>query len=183
MGAISKSEKVKLIVGMISAKVKLFGEAEMIMSKKFGSIDYESPILKFDYTDYYAPEMGSPLTRRLAAFEELIKPEKLPVMKNICVSVEADLATGGRRAVNIDPGILSADSFVLASTKKSPHRICLAPGRYAEVTLLFHHGVYHALPWTYPDYAGPQIQEILVNMRRRYLWQLSREKTSGGENC
>ena len=93
------------------------------------------------------------------------------------------MSVGGRRTVNVDPGLLSADSFILASAKKSPHRICLAPGRYAEVTLMFQNGAYIALPWTYPDYAGEKIQETLINMRRRYLWQLKQKNTPGEKNC
>lgn len=168
------TEPVRLVVSLLAREETRRAEAMRRLAERFGLLVYLSEPMAFDHTDYYTPEMGSPLTRRLAAFEEMVKPEKLPVMKNICASVEADLSVGGRRAVNIDPGLLSTDSLVLASTKNSPHRICLAPGCYAEVVLVYHHGAYHVLPWTYPDYAGPQIQEILVSMRRRYLWQMKR---------
>ena len=57
-----------------------------------------------------------------------------------------------RRTVNIDPGLLSEESLVLATTKASGHRVAIATGLWAEVTLRFERGEYRPLPWTYPDY-------------------------------
>jgi len=44
---------VKLIIGMLAKDKKLFDKTEEFFIKEFGEIDYKSPVLKFDYTDYY----------------------------------------------------------------------------------------------------------------------------------
>jgi len=172
------AEKARLLISLLAAEEAPRSEAVRRLAARFGPLIFLSEPLPFAYTDYYQPEMGAPLTRRLAAFLELVEPERLSVLKGICLSLESDLAVGGKRRVNIDPGLLSAHSLVLATTKNSPHRICLAPGRYAEVTLIFQNGEFKALPWTYPDYAGKEVQDILHDLRRRYLWQLKEDKAA-----
>ena len=47
----------------------------------FGTIDMVSPWFSFDYTDYYAAEMGGPLYRRMLVFEELIPQDALARIK------------------------------------------------------------------------------------------------------
>jgi hypothetical protein len=143
-----------------------------------GPLVFLSQCVPFDRTDYYAEEMGSPLTRRLAGFAQPLDPLRLAEVKTTCLGLEKRLADQGRRRVNLDPGLLGPGSLTLASSKPSPHRLALAPGIFAEVTLLYQRGEWKALPWTYPDYASQPISDILLCLRRRYLWQLkqSREK-------
>ncbi len=42
--------------------------------EEFGPLCALSEVLPFAYTDYYRPEMGEGLTRRLAAFTGLVAP-------------------------------------------------------------------------------------------------------------
>jgi hypothetical protein len=71
--------------------------------------------------------------------------------------------------------MLSDGALVLATTKYKGHRIAISQEFYAELTLWFHHGRFQALPWTYPDYAGPEMGELLEQCRERHLWHLRRE--------
>jgi hypothetical protein len=70
-----------------------------------------------------------------------------------------------RRRANIDPGLVTIESLVLASTKYSGHRICIGPGLYAETTLLFQKGQYRPLEWTYQDYRTEAAQAFLLAIR------------------
>ena len=72
---------------------------------------------------------------------------------------------GDCRRANIDPGLLSIESLVLATTKYAGHRVCIAPQLYAEVTLLYQRGRYRPLEWTYPDYQGDAVQRFLLDVR------------------
>jgi hypothetical protein len=55
----------------------------------------------------------------------------------------------------------------LASTKDHAHRIYLADGIYAEVTLSFRAGAWQPFDWTYPDYRRPDFHEFFTRCRER----------------
>jgi hypothetical protein len=165
-----------VVVSLLSGQPEAHETAVKMLVRRLGPLCYLSAPLAFDYTDYYEAEMGPGLTRRLAAFEQLVAPIRLAVIKRVCMSLEKDLSQGRRRRVNLDPGLLSADALVLATSKPRGHRLCLSEGIYGEVTLLFHRGDFISLPWTYQDYAGPELKDVLNLLRDRYLWKLRQEK-------
>jgi hypothetical protein len=134
----------------------------------FGPVDLVSSWLPFDFTDYYEKEMGRPLYRRLLAFKHLIDQEQLPDIKHQTNAIESDLAREGRREVNIDPGYLLYERFVLATGKNYSHRIYVGQGIYADLTLIFQKGAYRPLPWTYPDYADAPMADFLMEVRHKY---------------
>jgi hypothetical protein len=63
---------------------------------------------------------------------------------------------------------------VLATTKESSHRVPLASGIWAEVTLLFEKGSFRPVEWTYPDYRSPGCIAILNSIRALYKEQAKR---------
>ena len=71
----------------------------------------------------------------------------------------------GNRKINLDPGLLSLSSLILATTKNNVHRIPLQKGIYGEVTLMYVNREYQTLPWTYADYRTPAFHEIFKEMR------------------
>ncbi|RJX33145.1 MAG: DUF4416 family protein [Desulfarculus sp.] len=170
----------RLLVSLLSGSQEPCCRAVQALVARMGPLIWWSQPLPFTWTDYYEPEMGAGLVRRLAAFQRLVEPQGLAGVKGLCQEVEAGLSHEGRRRVNLDPGLLSKDSLVLATHKYSGHRLALAPGVYGEVTLYFAGGQYRPLPWTYPDYAGQEMRGLLLVLRRRYLWQLSQERRTGG---
>ena len=163
---------VKLIASMFAATGELLEEAGVRLSQEFGSIDYESELLPFDHTAYYAAEFGENLKRRFVAFEELLHPGKLAEIKLLTNALEMEWAVEGKRRINIDPGYVSHSKLVLATTKNHAHRIYLGQGIYAEVTLHFRDGTFRAWPWTYPDYASPPLIAIFNQIRGLYVKQL-----------
>ncbi len=61
---------------------------------------------------------------------------------------------------------------MLATGKNYLHRIYLGRGVYADLTLIYEKGGFQPLPWTYPDYASPEVRAVLALMRERLLDQL-----------
>ncbi|MFC1621400.1 DUF4416 family protein [Candidatus Omnitrophota bacterium] len=168
-----KPRDVKLVIGMLAKDKKLFDKTEEFFVKEFGEMDYKSPVLKFDYTDYYKKEMGQPLKRKFVSFKKLIPPERISKIKTITNSLEQKLAIKKKgllkRRVNIDPGYISDAKLVLATTKNYCHRICIARGLYAEVTLGWRKGGFQPFDWTYPDYRTKKYLSILNNIRSAYI--------------
>jgi Domain of unknown function (DUF4416) len=158
----------KLIIGVILKDQPLLQPAAESLREAFGSIDMVSPWFAFDYTDYYTPEMGRPLYRRLLAFKTLIQQEALASIKCSTNDLEMHFAADGKRRINIDPGYLLLERFVLATGKNYTHRIYIGQGIYADLTLLFKKGEFHPLPWTYPDYAAAEIRDFLSRVRQKY---------------
>jgi hypothetical protein len=123
--------------------------------------------------------MGAPLYRRVFSFERLIAQEQLAEIKCRTNSLETKLSTQGRRSVNIDPGYLLFERFVLATGKNYTHRIYIGRGIYADLTLIYQKGAYRPLPWTYPDYAAPQMGSFLVKVRQKYGADLKAQLSPG----
>jgi hypothetical protein len=166
------AEEVKLVVSLFSGADHLLAEALHALAERYGETDFISAPLPFAYTDYYTKEFGGTLVRRLASFARLIRPESLPDVKNGTNALEASRGEAGRRWVNIDPGYLAKAHLILATGKGYSHRPYLRDGIYADLTLMYQDKSFRTLPWTYPDYAGAQMQGMLLRIRERYLLQL-----------
>ena len=79
----------------------------------------------------------------------------------------------GKRRFNLDPGLLTLGNFVLATGKNNAHRIYLAEGIFADLTLIFRSRSYRPLEWTYPDYADAELIGILNRLREMYKCRLA----------
>jgi hypothetical protein len=164
----------KLVIGLIFHNRSKLAEVSRILQHQFGQMDMISPWFPFNFTDYYYNEMGAPLYRRMLVFQELVLQGDLASIKLRTNEVEARIAHQGQRQVNIDPGILSHERFVLATGKNYSHRIYIGHNIYADLTLLFQKGGYQVLPWTYPDYASEVMRDFLFRVRQKYADDLLR---------
>ena len=166
----------KLVVGVLysrqCAKARLVG----ILEHEFGPTDMVSEDIDFTQTSYYDREMGRPIMRFFASFGDLISPDRLADIKALTRHIETSrCSVAGSRWANLDPGSLSLSRFLLASTKDGSHRIPLHTGIYAEVTLVYEHGTYRPVEWTYPDYRDTETIGLLNTIRRTYRMQLKKE--------
>jgi len=145
------------------------------LSKAFGHIDIASPWFAFNFTDYYEPEMGVPLSRRVLAYKNLVQQYDIANIKFITNDFEHKFSKNGKRMVNIDPGYLGLERFVLATAKNYTHRICVGKGIYADLTLIYTQGRFQPLPWTYPDYAEKGMITHLTRIRNKYIYDIGRK--------
>ncbi|MFZ5918119.1 MAG: DUF4416 family protein [Chloroflexota bacterium] len=172
MGTAQTPQPVKLVASLFASDLTLLEAARCSMEAVFGALDYSSPPLPFDHTDYYTAEFGPQLVRLILAFERLIHPGALAQIKTQTNALEQRWLIQGRRQVNIDPGYVSLSKLVLATTKNHAHRIYLADGIYAEVTLHYRDGAFCGWPWSYPDYASPSYCRMFEAIRELYHRQL-----------
>ena len=105
-------------------------------------------------------------------YKKLINQDGLPDIKLMTNRLEQSYAKSGSRRVNIDPGYLLYERFVLASGKNFSHRIYISGGIYADLTLIYQRGRFEKLPWTYPDYADEPILDFLTRVRDKYAVDL-----------
>jgi len=159
---------VKLILGVLFSNESLLNQAKSRLIESYGEIDYQSPVFDFAISDYYYPEMGSPIFRVFYSHQKLIFPNELARIKIECNRIELDLAIDGKRKVNLDPGYLDYDKFVLASAKYNGQKIYLDLGIYADLTLHYEKGQFHPFPWSFPDFKSGIYNNAFLIMRTQY---------------
>ena len=162
---------VVLIAALMAVDPPFLARSKERLVQAWGEIELESPVFEFTFTDYYRQEMGEKLIKQFVSFGKPISMACLADIKGFTLSLEGQLSQPGegmqRRRVNVDPGYLSMDNLVLATTKHRGHRICIAPGLYAEVTLLYQSGRFQPLDWTYADYRTELAQNFFRAVRKR----------------
>jgi hypothetical protein len=163
----------KLVMGILSSRPGRAEELVSLLVERWGRLDYRSPPTPFMFTTYYDREMGQPIERVFLSFERLIDPGLLARIKQETSLLEDHFREDGQRKVNLDPGLMALSRFSLATTKESAHRIPLACGIYAEITLLYARGGFRPLDWTYPDFRSELYLSILNEIRALYKSQLS----------
>lgn len=172
MSQLRTPDPVKLVMSLLTGERALLTEVQRELASRYGELDMVSPILDFDFTDYYEREMGPGLVRRLVAFTTLINPEELVPVKIATTTMENTLVVAGKRRINIDPGYVALAHVILATGKGFSHRPYLGQGVYADLTLIYGEGDYRPLPWTYPDYRSAVIVNFMRQARAKYREQL-----------
>ena len=169
----SRVDDVKLISSLFSSEKAFIDEIIHVLEQRFGSVDWTSPELFFDQTQYYVKEMGWPLHRRFISFKELISPQDMVRVKLETNRIENEYLEDGNRRINIDPGYISLERLILATGKNFTHRIYLSKGIFADLTLIFNKGSFRPLEWTFKDYASPEMINLFNDVRERYKRQLN----------
>jgi len=162
----------KLVIGFFLKEKKLAVSVVKALIERFGLVDVVSSWLPFNFTAYYETEMGQPLFRRMLSFERLIRQSALSEIKQITNDLELAYSKNSKRMVNLDPGYLLRERFVLATGKNYSHRIYIGQRIYADLTLIYTKGRFVKLPWTYPDYARQDILNYLERVRNKYVIDL-----------
>jgi hypothetical protein len=171
MGEATQFLPEKLVMAVLISRPQKQKELLDVLGETWGPPDLCSPAMPFTYTDYYDKEMGPGIQRLFVSFRRLVDPSLIAEIKLQTNRIEERFLEGDARKVNIDPGLLSLSRFILVTTKESAHRIPLAGGIYAEVTLLYHKGSFRPLEWTYPDYRSEEYLRILNEIRGLYKAQ------------
>ncbi len=163
---------VKLILATLHNEAAPAPTFALQLTQAFGPIDFASALFPFAATNYYFNEMGAPLTRMFFSFERLISPEDLATIKRRTNELEREFATNDKRTVNLDPGYLDADKFVLASAKYHGYKIYLHDGIWADMTLHYEKGRFLAMPWSFPDFKSGAYEKVFIQIRELYKKQI-----------
>ena len=175
-----QADPVKLFYGILYSDEELLGKAKSFLRERYGRVDYESEPLAFVITDYYVPEMGSPIYRMFLSHEPLIRPNEIARIKLESNEIEDQLAIAGKRKVNLDPGYMDTCKVVLASAKYNGPKVYLDHGIYADLTLYYEKGRFHPYPWSFPDFQTDQYSRAFLRIRELYKTQLKQEGQKGG---
>jgi len=180
VGKISLPKPAKLIISMFASDEKLFSLYKEALIKRFGEVDTESNTQPFNYTDYYEEEFGKKLMQKLFSFFTLIRQDELAEIKiitnglennNIDKNIKTNI-THHKRKINLDPGYITLNKYILASTKDGPSRIYLNQGIYAEITLRFINKSFVPCEYTYTNYKSNEYIYFLTSVRQKYKLQL-----------
>ena len=155
MGIPTPPAPVTLVAGLLVSSPDLLAEVHAELSAAFGDIRSASDASRWTATTYYGAEMGDEIWRQFICFTRPLDPGSLAAIKLRTNALEERWRTARGRRVNIDPGYVAPLKLVLATTKDAAHRVYLADGIHAEVTLVYERGTFRARPHTYPDYAAP----------------------------
>jgi hypothetical protein len=176
LAEIRKPVPVKPICGLLfSADIPLERITPMI-EVVLGKMEERTPVFHFNYTDYYADEMGDSLLKLFISFNGLVHAAKLIRFKIATNRIENEWKSSGRRRVNIDPGYITAAKVVLATTKDYTHRLYLGGGIYGDVQLAFTKGSFRPNSWTYPDYRSVEAVDFFNRVKNRYMEQYHHDK-------
>lgn len=147
-------------------------EALARFEKRYGKAHLPLCEYPFTHTDYYQGEMGGPLHKILAGFPKLSSRENLGEAKHFGIKVEKHFAKKGvmsSRSVNVDPGFLTLENFVLLTCKNFAHKIYLGKGVFADLTLIYESEkkYYRPLPWSFMDYTEEPVGNYLLALRAK----------------
>lgn len=168
-------ENVFLFMGVLTT-IGFPEDIKISLEEMFGEIKEITNPFPFSYTDYYVPEMGDGIERFFILFKNLVKPDILRDAKVFTNKLEEIKEKGGKRKINLDPGILSDANIVLATTKNRAHRIAIGSNLYAELTLMYKDHKYSSFPWTYSDFQDDKVQGIFLSWRKELLSKRRNEK-------
>ncbi len=172
MAEVNEALPVKYFVAVLFSEEQVLVQALEQLQARWGSFDIAGSDHEFDVTDYYYPEMGGPLYRRLVSFAELLDPMQLVDMKLECNRVEDALSVEGKRRVNLDAGYLDHNKVLLASAKEAGQKIYLGKGIYADLAGRYKSGKYQPFEWSFPDFRDGRYDAELLRMRSKYLEQV-----------
>jgi hypothetical protein len=162
----------KYFVAILFRTPEALAAGKQRLTAAWGAFDFEGEDHLFDMTDYYEPEMGTPLYRRLVAFEKLMSPTEIVEMKLQCNRIEDASAIDGKRIVNLDAGYLDHNKIVLASAKGAGQKIYLDQGIYADLVGRYKKGRYQPFDWTFPDFRDGRYDKEILTIRQIYLQQM-----------
>ncbi len=160
-------KKALLLFALMWKDYEKLKEVENVLTGIYGKKINETDEFSLQYSKYYEKEMGEGLKKKFILIDNLIEKDRLLDIKLTSMEIEKRFSINGNRTVNIDPIYLDDYQVVVASKKDKGSRVYLGKGIFAELELLYHHGSFQPLIWTYLDYKDniPFFNEV----RKYYL--------------
>lgn len=179
MGALREAPPAKLFMAVMHRPE--FDPEPLLgrLAERYGTVDLRGAAHPFG-SGYYETEMGPGLVKFFVGFAAPVSQQRLARVKGETNELEVREADARGRVCNLDPGLVTHYSVILATTKGYAHRIYLGEGIYAEVSLLFRGGTPQGLPWTYPDYRTAAAQEFFREARRLLVRTQQRNPGAAG---
>lgn len=171
----------RLICSVAYAQIDALADCLRRLENQFSAVMFETLDIPFTGEARHREEMGHQLTRRFFSFEKQVGLDRLPDLKRLCRKIEAGFADEVDdylfRAVNVDPGIMTPENVVMASSQGMNYRLYLTNGVYAQVELIWSRGQFVQLPWTNPDFTHPEALDLFNRVRETF--DLVKEESFG----
>jgi hypothetical protein len=150
----------------LHSQASLLDHAQTLFGKGFVFAPSFNPL-----ASYYAKEMGeaSQLKRFFLVTTSAFPREFLLTAKLEALNWERSWSVDNKRQVNVDVGMISAESFILATTKNYSHRVFIGQKIFADLTYQFTDNSFRPLPWCYPDYQDQEKIDFLTWCRSFHL--------------
>lgn len=160
-----------LLFGSFLFRSDLISESELIakFESLYGEALYYRPAFN-PLAEYYAKEMGEGLKRIFLITSDIFPREYLLSSKLAALEWERGWSRDQKRFVNVDTGFLSAENFLLATTKNYAHRVFIGQNLFADLTYQMTNGQLECFPWTYPDYRDEEKMRYF-SWARQFLLQ------------
>ena len=171
MAHTKQTPEVKLLIGIMYNDKELLDRTITSLKQRFGDIESELEY-DFSFTDYYNPEMGENLKKKIIIFRNLIDRKLLAEIKNWTNQLEDKESISQKRKINLDPGYITICNVVLASAKEMPHKIYIGEGMFGDVVLEFKNKSFQHSEHTFPDYKSDIVKNFLNKTRESYKKQL-----------
>jgi len=159
----------KLILSVIYSSMDALADCLKTLERRFGRVEFETAEIPCANGERYREEMGAELYRRFFSFEQPVPRSSLASVKGICHKIEPNFADRVEdfhfRTVNIDPGIMTVSSLVMASHHEYGHSVYLTNGVFGELTLVWSNGRFVRLPWTDPDFYDNEAVDLFERVR------------------
>lgn len=161
-----KQSSAVIVVAFMYEDTEVYKKALLKLKKKLGAVEIEGDEFLFSHSDYYKNEMGGNLKKRFVVFSKLQSRGYLLNIKKYTNKLENIFVKENRRLVNIDPGMLTLENFILATNKNFTHRIYIGDNIFADLTLIYQKKKgYTKLKWTYIDYSSEETLNFLNHVR------------------
>jgi hypothetical protein len=180
MGKVVQPSQATLLIAFLYRPSVRADEICEVLRTQYGDIGFSYGPVSFSFTEYYRDEMGDNLQKMYMTFGRPVQRDDLAAIKTFTNGIEEKYLSSGRRTVNIDPGYVTRDKLVLASTKDFYHRMYLSEGIFAEVTLHYRKGQFRFFSWTYPDYMTPEFLAFIEKARARLVKTLRAQRAPRG---
>lgn len=167
MGTLGRPQPVQAVMGVIYADGEDLAPLESRLAAELGEIDARSEAFDFDATDYYEEEMGAGLKRIFYGFKDLIDPADIVDIKLRAAAIEEDMSRDGKRSVNLDPGYMDFNKFILVSAKFLAQKIYMTKGVYADPTIYYDRG-WKVYDWAFPDFRSGRYNDFFSEVRKSY---------------
>lgn len=159
----------RLICSVAYAQIDALADCLKKLEHQFGEVQFETLDIPFSSEPRHREEMGHDLTRRFFSFDKMVPRDRLSDLKRICRKIEAGFADQVDdflfRTVNIDPGIMTPDNVIMASSQGHHYRVYLTAGVFAQIELIWSRGRFVRLPWTNPDFTHAEAVDFFERVR------------------
>ncbi|HMB00101.1 MAG TPA: DUF4416 family protein [Spirochaetota bacterium] len=155
----------------LAARRHLFEKILPQLTAYYGQPAAPPVFYNFTHSSYYEKEMGTNLVKMICGFQKLCARKNIYKAKWKAFKLEKKHSHNSRRLLNLDPGFLSAENFILLTFKNFSHRIYMRKNVFAELTLQYSAAIknFTDLPWTYPDYKQEKVKKYLLKLRHFLL--------------